>query len=342
MNKKSNEGWEIFNSNDDNNWEEIIQPLKGSNIFQTSHWANYKLLSGWSSEKYIFVDDRGQVDYALQVLKKTYLNFFKIYWIPGGIAAKKSVENKINDKMEKFIDNLSQNNYLQYLRINLLQNKYDEFKIEKKNFSNSNVKVNSGFTIHININKDSEEILSEMKKKHRYYVNKSLKENVNWNFNSNKKYIRDFLECYNNMILEKKIKLMYLSNDHLFLLKNNLKDKMKIITCYQKGELISSCIVLIFNNKAFYYLAVTTSKGRDLNISYAMIFKTILYLKELGIKTFDFGGINPNEKKAKGVDHFKKGFGGNIIENLGEYDWASSNIIKIIINKIILRRKGSF
>ena len=43
-------------------------------------------------------------------------------------------------------------------------------------------------------------------------------------------------------------------------------------------------------------------------------------------------------EEAKGVDHFKKGFGGSTVEYLGEWDWAPYEWLRRAANIAIARR----
>jgi len=181
-----------------------------------------------------------------------------------------------------------------------------------------------------------------MSKKHRYYVRKSMKEDVNWIHLSNDDSISKFVNAYNNMLKSKKFHGESLTTKNIGLLKSKLNNKMILFSGMKDDELITSCILLIYGETAFYYLAVTTPDGRQLNISYAMIYESILYLKKLGIKKFNFGGINPSNLDARGVDHFKKGFGGEIIKYFGEYEWSKNKLISNFVNKAIKYKRGSF
>jgi len=61
-------------------------------------------------------------------------------------------------------------------------------------------------------------------------------------------------------------------------------------------------------------------------------------LREEGVVEFDFGGINPQSDLARGVDHFKRGFGGREIQYLGEWDQATSAVLRMVTNFLIGRR----
>jgi len=63
-----------------------------------------------------------------------------------------------------------------------------------------------------------------------------------------------------------------------------------------------------------------------------MIVQLVSVLQGCGITHFDFGGIDPVSPSAQGVNHFKRGFGGNIVEYLGEWEVASSELIRRGVN----------
>jgi lipid II:glycine glycyltransferase (peptidoglycan interpeptide bridge formation enzyme) len=103
---------------------------------------------------------------------------------------------------------------------------------------------------------------------------------------------------------------------------------------------VTSCLAQVFGKKAFYMVASTNEKGRDVSAAYAMVEVLIQQLRARGITQFDFGGIDPVNKSASGVNHFKCGFGGQITEYLGEWEAASSEIIRRTLNFAIRQRGG--
>jgi lipid II:glycine glycyltransferase (peptidoglycan interpeptide bridge formation enzyme) len=85
--------------------------------------------------------------------------------------------------------------------------------------------------------------------------------------------------------------------------------------------------------------AATNEMGRKISAAYAMISELFVNLKSKGVEVFDFGGIDPGNLNAQGVDHFKKGFGGKIIEHLGEWESIPSETLRFFLN-IGLKRFG--
>ena len=119
------------------------------------------------------------------------------------------------------------------------------------------VRINSEYTIIIDINKTDEELLMSMNKKHRYYVRKALKENIEWDYSINDKNISDFLYAHNIMVKNKGLKSPLLSFDHLKILFNYMNNSIILVSGRYQEQLVSACVILIYGEKAFYYKAVS-------------------------------------------------------------------------------------
>jgi lipid II:glycine glycyltransferase (peptidoglycan interpeptide bridge formation enzyme) len=112
-----------------------------------------------------------------------------------------------------------------------------------------------------------------------------------------------------------------------------------IFTGHEENVPVASCLVLLFGRKAFYRMAATGSKGREMSASYAMVYRLLEYLQAQGIRQFDFGGIAPGSPTAEGVNYFKRGFGGEMVEHLGEWEWSNSMWLRLGMN-LAVRLRG--
>ena len=87
---------------------------------------------------------------------------------------------------------------------------------------------------------------------------------------------------------------------------------------------------LYFHQRA---LATRGEPASEANLDY--VYAT---LASWGMTRFDFGGIDPRSPSASGVDHFKRGFGGELIQHLGEWEWAATSPLRWAANVLIRRR----
>lgn len=110
------------------------------------------------------------------------------------------------------------------------------------------------------------------------------------------------------------------------------KNFMTLLRCFKKqsllfasavdGNLVSGILVLTNGRTAYYYQAWTSLEGRRLNAHHHLVWQTILKLKKLGFKKFDFDGIEDSRfphASWQGFSQFKRKFGCQEIEYPGSF-----------------------
>ena len=125
--------------------------------------------------------------------------------------------------------------------------------------------------------------------------------------------------------LKERCKIVIIYLDKKEYLENNKEDKLyEMIKEESKEKIPISAGVFIFDKqRANYVYGGTYKKYMPLMAQYKLQMEMIKYAKELKIPLYDFGGIsgdfNPNSKNY-GVYEFKRGFGGYVVEYIGEFD----------------------
>lgn len=90
---------------------------------------------------------------------------------------------------------------------------------------------------------------------------------------------------------------------------------------YHEGDLLSSSLVVCYNQKAFYMYAASSNEKRNLNASIQMNFEAIKYALKQNMKQYDMGGVFELDS-SDGLYRFKKIFTGDegLKEYIGELD----------------------
>jgi lipid II:glycine glycyltransferase (peptidoglycan interpeptide bridge formation enzyme) len=161
-----------------------------------------------------------------------------------------------------------------------------------------------------------------------------------WQSGNSDKFITDLSSLHDEMVRDKKLPALSMSQSELITMRNILGDSFLILTGYLNKQPATSCLVLGTGNNFFYMVAATGRIGRETSAAYAMIETLLSTLKKRNTKVFDFGGIDPVNPSASGVNHFKCGFGGEIVEHLGEWESAKSERLRLLINIAIRLRGG--
>lgn len=148
------------------------------------------------------------------------------------------------------------------------------------------------------------------------------------------------------------------SREYYLNLQNKLKDRVKLVIVYLKRseyldkfrddkqynailnetrELIPlSAGVFIFDkNKANYVYGGTEAKYMSFMAQYRIQFEMISLSIEKNIDIYDFGGISGDFKHGTsnyGVYEFKRGFGGYVVEYIGEFDLVTNYFFYYLFN----------
>ena len=102
---------------------------------------------------------------------------------------------------------------------------------------------------------------------------------------------------------------------HLFSLEDN---PVVMLTAHDKdGEMVAYKGLYVHGNTGTSFIAWNTDKGRKLQARTLLIFRSALYLKSVGCKWYDLGGVDDITTEA--VAKFKRGMNGNEYRLLGEF-----------------------
>lgn len=191
---------------------------------------------------------------------------------------------------------------------------YKEFNLKSKISSFFGSKK----TILNSINTDPEKWLSQIKKKHRYYVKKSLKNNnvaceIKRIDTLDVLYLDKLFDIYAENMGIKGVNLLFSTkNDFKKFINRNLKNII-ITSCFKGDEISYFCIVHSNKNVANYIMAVTTQSGMSSYASYMGVYKLYDYLYNHNFEILNFGGVDTQNNH--GVYLFKRGFSGELIES---------------------------
>lgn len=105
-----------------------------------------------------------------------------------------------------------------------------------------------------------------------------------------------------------------------------------------KFPTISSYITINYGNKGWYLYGANDMDFKDTLANYKLFDYQIRYLAKAGIKIFDeFGTVgDPNTKKSiAGLHEFKKKFGGEYTEFIGEFNYVTNPLMNFVFEKLV-------
>lgn len=324
-------------------WDHELLKSKDYNIFQSYNWGEFKRRSGWTPLRYAAIDKLGSRVAMAQIMMKSPFPGIRFGWAPGGpvlVFPGTNIKN-ISNIIESLLFTIKKSTGISMVRFFSLIPTQAFFSYNlNRHLTRPIFKINSGYTIVLDIPEENENLLPQMTSKHRYYLKKAIGENLDWKVGNGDKDISDFLKTHSDMVKGKILQSLSKNRKEVEDICASLREQVLILNGYINGDVVTSCLLLIFGQKAFYMSAATNTKGREISAAYAMFNRMIVILREMGISDFNFGGIDPENSSAEGVNHFKRGFGGNLVEYIGEWEWATSEMIRFALNWAIRYKAG--
>ncbi len=124
-------------------------------------------------------------------------------------------------------------------------------------------------------------------------------------------------------------------------------ENLRLYCAYLDGKMIAGTIAILYGDKVWYLYGASSNDNRKAMPNYLLQWEMIRWSIEAGCKIYDFRGVSGDiseDNPLYGLYRFKKRFGGDFVEFVGEYELPIKPVIGKIIDKslhfaIELRRK---
>lgn len=102
------------------------------------------------------------------------------------------------------------------------------------------------------------------------------------------------------------------------------REVLRVTLAEYEGTVVAGQISSMLGDTCVYLLGATSDVGLKHNAGYALQWHTMNYAKELGLRVYDLGGIDPGQNP--GVYHFKQGIGGLEVTAPGPFELAPRSL----------------
>ena len=164
-----------------------------------------------------------------------------------------------------------------------------------------NVRVR--YTYIVNLSKSIDEIWSNIDKRRKWEIRKTLKQDLRASESSD---INTFIELFNRSMARRNTRRKYDKIWKEVFQECNSRNRCKILTtCSESGEPLAS-IFIVWDNKRAYYIG-SGMKENSYGATSLLIWEAIRLTKSLGLKEFDFEGSS-----IQSIEEYFRKFGGEI------------------------------
>jgi lipid II:glycine glycyltransferase (peptidoglycan interpeptide bridge formation enzyme) len=328
--------WCKYNADFHGDWDAQVNLLPGSNFFQTIGWGRVKEVLGWRIQQMVATDQGVIVSMALVLFKRQ--PFYGVSaWLPGGLSGEPAAWG---DPFHLALKRELSAIWL-YIRTNQLGFERSDQLVKfmgSAGWAQPTSRLGSGLSLMYNTKLGEADRLAAMSMTWRQNVKRSRKHELRF-----ERWVEPdasaIIKIYREMESLKGLALQVTQRE-LEAIFQQLKGSMVLYKCETaQGEVIAIRAYALFNNHAFELLAAAAPVARKLHASHGLLWSVLNDCHHNNIEQYDLGGVDPI--KNKGVYDFKQDIGSDLINYLGEWERASSPIIKALVNLVIKVKKKS-
>lgn len=295
---------------DKQQWEDFVISNSPDSFLHSWNWGEFNQATGEKIWRLGFFEEENLLAVALIIIVKARRG--KFLFVPHGPIIKKASDaNLIIETLLKRLKEIGKEEKAAFVRISPLLENIEIFK--HLGFKNAPIHMMHPETTWIlDIDKDEETLMKEMRKTHRNLIRRAQKDGVEIIQADSEEFLKKFYEIHMETV--RRHKFIPFSFEYIKQEVEAFKQDKQISIFLAKyaGEIISSAIIVFYGNEAFYHHGASSSKFSKVPSSYLTLFEAIKEAQKRGLKKFNFYGIVEDKPKHPwyGLSKFKKGFGG--------------------------------
>lgn len=195
------------------------------------------------------------------------------------------------------------------------------------------------FRLYLN-GRTEEELLASFHQKWRYNIRLAVKKGVEVRI-CGKEMVSDFAR----IMVETGVRDNFATRppEYFAAMLDNLGEHCRLYMAFHEGKPIAGTLAILYGDKVWYLYGASSNEHRNLMPNYLLQWNMIQWAVENHCRVYDFRGVSGDlseDNPHYGLYRFKKGFGGEFTEFLGEYDYVLKKASYFIAEKGALAYKG--
>ena len=126
---------------------------------------------------------------------------------------------------------------------------------------------------------------------------------------------------------------------HMQTMMDALGDDARLYMAFLEDKPVAGTLAIHFGNKVWYLYGASSNTYRNVMPNYALQWEMIRWAVEKNCRLYDFRGVSGDvseDNPLYGLYRFKKRFGGDFVEFVGEYELPIKPIIGKIVDKSLV------
>jgi len=314
---------QIHTATNKKEWEQFIDAHAPDALFQRWDWGEVNTKQRNECIRFVYVDGKTVVGQAqVVVVRAKRGNFLHVRHGPILRVWNKRTFTFVIQHLKK----IAAEKQCVSVRISPRIEKTDailKLYVSEKGIASAIHAMDAEHAWVLDITKDLDTILAEMRKTTRYEIRKGEKSGVTVTSSSDVDSLAPFLSLYKETA-ERQHFVPHTGIMEEFAVYAK-EGNASCITGYVDGKPYASAVILFAGSQGIYHHGASITSA--IPVSYVVQWHAICEAKRRGMKHYNFWGIAPdNEKKHPwfGLSAFKKGFGGSENQTIHAYDFPIS------------------
>jgi len=284
-------------------------------LLQTKDWASLKAKTGWQAQ---------EID-GVQIMSRKLPLGRSFFYVPE-VSTEQLNKISIKELLKK-IELSAKEQKAIAIRIEILEEENGLRLKELKDlkFQKSFEEIQPEHRQWIEIDKNEDQILAQMKPKGRYNIRVAQKHGIKVFRNQDFDHIKIFYELYSETAKREHFRprpIGYFKN-----LLNLIKETNygSIFTAYYKEKPLASLIITYYDQIASYLYGASSAENRNVMAPYLAHWNAIEEAKKRDCTLYDLLAVAPKDKpnhKYAGLSRFKQQFGGHQVDLIGSWDFV--------------------
>ena len=303
-------------------YTEFLEKHERCNFQQSIEWSKVK--TSWKTEVILAEDNNGKIIGSLMVLIRKIPIFGYIMYSSRGPVC--DIHNKeVLAQLTEGAKQLAKKYNAIVLRIEpdivSSDEKFRNIMIElgykiKDDAKNFREEIQPRYVFRLNTkNKTEEELFANLHSKTRYNVRLATKKGVTVKVGA-----REDLKDFHKIMITTGIRDGFITRplEYFEKMYDCLGEHMKLLMAYYEDKPISGVIVIIYGNKTWYLYGASSNEHRNLMPNYLLQWEMIKIALQNKSDIYDLRGVPGIADNSNGLYRFKKGFGAEYTEFIGE------------------------
>lgn len=317
-------------------WDKNLIQLSDCSPFQTYAWGEYNRALGWQPLYFAAFNENGEVEAMCLGLLRRYPLGIGLMWCPGGLVG--DVQAWDENLRKTILEAAGLKHLYLRFRCDRERNVRDVLFLNNANWTRTSFMMTSGLSMELDLTQTEDELLAKLSNNWRRSLKRAQKNDLVIKQCSNPN-IEELCRVFAEMEAIKNLPQLF-TPEKLENLFKYVKENLIFLRCEnEKGELLGFHAFLTVGRRACHYFGATSEEGRKMSASFPVYWEAILQCQRKGVICFELGGIDPAANP--GVYKFKRETGAREVEFLGEWDWATSEWLRILGNWAIKRRQDA-